>query len=83
MPVGVVPIPKGKIRVINIDPHHQQEKDLVPIPTPQGETMWVRSDLLKSQQWTTVTSRKSRGKAKASPCNVMCASSREAETDVV
>jgi len=34
------------------------------------------------QQWTTVTSRKSKGKVKASSCNVVCASSREAETDV-
>ena len=31
---------------------------------------------------TTVTNRKSKSKAKASPCNVVCASSREAETDV-
>ena len=34
------------------------------------------------QQWTIVTNRKSRGKAKASPCNVVCAFSREAEADV-
>ena len=39
-------------------------------------------DLMESQQWTTVTNRKSKGKAKASPCNVVCASSWEAETDV-
>jgi len=44
--------------------------------------MWVHPDLMDGQQWTTVTSRKSRGKAKASPCNMVCASSREAETDV-
>ena len=25
-PAGVVPILKGKLRVLNIDPHHQQEK---------------------------------------------------------
>jgi len=34
------------------------------------------------QQWTIVTNRKSRGKAKASPCNVVCASSWKAKTDV-
>jgi len=34
------------------------------------------------QQWTTVTNRKSRGKAKASSCNVVCVFSWEAETDV-
>ena len=31
---------------------------------------------------TTVTSRRSKGKAKASSCNVVCVSSRKAETDV-
>ena len=44
--------------------------------------MWVHPDLVEGSQWTTVTHRKSRGKAKASPCNMVCASSREAETDV-
>ena len=44
--------------------------------------MWVHADLVDGQQWTTVTNRRSRGKAKASSCNVVCASSREAETDV-
>jgi len=44
--------------------------------------MWVHPDLVEGQQWTTVTNRKSRGKAKASPCNVVCASSREVKTDV-
>jgi len=44
--------------------------------------MWVHPDLVKGQQWTDVTNRKSKGKAKAYPCNVVYASSREAETDV-
>ena len=38
-PSRVVPIPKGELRMINTDPHHQQEKGVVPIPTPQGEIM--------------------------------------------
>jgi len=42
--------------------------------------MWVHPDLVGSQQWTTITNRKS--KEKASPCNVVCTSSREVETDV-
>ena len=82
MPAGVGPISKGKLRVINTDPHHQQEKGLVPIPSPQGEIMWVHPDLMEGQQWTTVTSRKSKDKAKASPCNVVCAFSRKAEINV-
>jgi len=44
--------------------------------------MWVYPDLVESQQWTIVTNKKSKSKTKASPCNVVCASSREAETDV-
>ena len=68
--------------MINTDPHHQQEKGLVPIPTPQGGIMWVYPDLVEGQQWTTVTNRKSKGKAKASLCNVVCASSQKVETDV-
>ena len=35
-PAGVVPIPKGELRMINTDSHHQQEKGVVPIPIPQG-----------------------------------------------
>ena len=44
--------------------------------------MWFHPDFMEGQQWTTVTSRKSRGKAKASPCNVVCAFSKEEETDI-
>ena len=54
----------------------------MPVPTPRGEIMWVHPDLVDEQEWTTVTNRKFKGKAKASSCNVVCASSREAETDV-
>jgi len=63
-PAGVVPIPKGKLKMINADPHHQQEKGLVPIPIPQGEIMWVHPDHVEGQQWTTLPtgSRKARQK---------------------
>jgi len=81
-PAGVISIPKGEVRVINTDLHHQQDKGLEPVPTPQREIMWVNPDLMEGRQWTTVTNRKSRGKAKVSLCNVVCASSREAKTDV-
>jgi len=36
--------------VINTDSHNQKEKDLIPVPTPRGETMWVHPDIVKSQQ---------------------------------
>ena len=35
--VGVVPIPKGELKVTNIDPHNKKEKGLVPVPTPRRE----------------------------------------------
>ena len=44
--------------------------------------MWVHPDIIESQQWTTVTSKKSRGKAKASSNNVMSISTRETKEDV-
>ena len=68
--------------MINIDSHNQKEKGLVPVPTPRGETMWVHPDIIESQQWTTATSRKSKGKAKASSSNVGGTSTREIEEDM-
>ena len=37
---------------------------------------------MEGQQWTTVTNRTSKGKAKASPCNVVCTSFWKAKIDV-
>ena len=54
-PSGVIPVPMGELRVINPDPHQQQVKGLVPVPTPQGKIMWVHPDLVDARQWTTVT----------------------------
>ena len=68
--------------MINTDPHHQQKKGLVPIPTPQGEIMCVHPEFVDGQQWTTVTNKKSKGKAKVSSCNMVCASPQEAKTNV-
>jgi len=34
-PIEVVPIRKGKLRVINTDPYNQKKKGLVPVPIPQ------------------------------------------------
>jgi len=48
-PAGVVSIPKGELRMINTDLHHQLEKGLVPIPTPQEEIVWVHPDLVEGQ----------------------------------
>ena len=44
--------------------------------------MWVHSDIVESQQWTTVTRRKSKGKVKVSSSNVVSIPTRETEEDV-
>ena len=44
--------------------------------------MWVHPDLVDDQQWTTITNRRFKGKAKVSSCNVVCTSSWEAKTDI-
>ena len=78
----MVPIPKGELRVINIDPHNQREKGLIHVPTPQGETTWVHPDIVESQQWTTITSKKSKSKARAYSRNVVSIATRETEDDI-
>jgi len=45
--------------------------------------MWVHPDIVERQQWTTVTNKKSKGKAKASSSNVVGISTRETEEDIV
>ena len=77
-PTRVVPIPKWELRMTNTDPHNK-EKGLVPVSAPRGEIMWVHPDMIESQQWTTMTNGKSRGKTKASSCNVVSVSPREIE----
>jgi len=44
--------------------------------------MWVHPDIIESQQWMTVTNKKSKGKAKASSSNGVSISTRETEEDV-
>ena len=44
--------------------------------------MWVHPDIVESQQWTTVTCSRSKGKAKASSNNVVRISTRETKKDV-
>ena len=44
--------------------------------------MWFYPDIIESEQWMTVTSRKSEGKTKAFSSNVVGISTRETEEDV-
>ena len=85
VPTIVVPISKGRTKsdqYWSLQPERERPHGLIPVPTPRGETMWVHPDIVQSQQWTTVTNRKSKGMAKASSSNVVSISTRETEKDV-
>src|SRR5438270_7754711 len=80
-PTGVYPIPAVEMRVINSDPHRQQEKGIVRTTIPGGGTMWIHPDLLdKGSPWTTVSRKKSRSKIKQA--NVIIASTIKPDLDV-
>jgi len=85
VPTIVVPISKGRTKsdqYWSLQPERERPHGLIPVPTPRGETMWVHPDIVQSQQWTTVTNRKSKGMAKASSSNVVSISTREIKEDV-
>src|SRR4051812_23320335 len=80
-PTAVFPIPAIEMRIINSDPHRQQEKGLVSTPLPGGGTMWIHPDLLDDvRPWTIVSHKKSRGKSKQA--NVIIAFTIEPDSDV-
>src|SRR5256886_9598243 len=80
-PTAVYPIPVVEMRVINSDPHRQQEKGLVRTTIPGGGTMWIHPDLLDEViPWTTVSREKSRGKTKQA--NVIIVSTIEPDSNV-
>src|SRR4051812_32157378 len=69
------------MRIINSDPHRQQEKGLVRTTLPGDGAMWIHPDLLDEvTPWTVVSRKKSRGKAKQT--NIIIASSIEPDSDV-
>src|SRR3954467_2401469 len=80
-PTAVYPIPAVEMRIINSDPHRQQEKGLVRTTLPGGGAMWIHPDLLDEfTPWTPVSRKKSRGKTKQA--NVIIASAIEPDSDV-
>src|SRR3954466_7516047 len=80
-PTAVYPIPAIEMRVINSDPHRQQEKGVVRTTIPGGGTIWIHPDLLDEvAPWTTVSRKESRGKNKQA--NVIIASTIEPDSDV-
>src|SRR3954463_16752669 len=79
-PTAVYPIHAVEMRIINSDPHLQQEKGLVRTTLPGGGAMWILPDLLdEATSWTMVSRKKSRGKTKQA--NVIIASSIEPDSD--
>src|SRR3954463_16020138 len=80
-PTAVYPIRAVEMRIINSDPHRQQEKGLVRTTIPRGGTMWIHPDLLDEvSPWTMVSRKKSRGKTKQA--NVIIASTIKLDSDV-
>src|SRR3954465_9712509 len=80
-PTAVYPIHAVEMRIINSDPHRQQEKGLVRTTIPGGGAMWIHPNLVNEViPWTTVSRKKSRGKTKQA--NVIIASSIEPDSDV-
>src|SRR3954465_13190774 len=80
-PNALYPVPAVEMRVINSDPHRQQEKGLVRTTIPGGGAMWIHLDLLDEVTlWTTVSHKESRGKTKQA--NVIIASTIEPASDV-
>src|SRR4051812_34044045 len=80
-PTVVYPIPAVEMRVINSDPHRQQEKELVRTTISRGGTMWIHPDLLDEvTPWTNVSCKKSKGKTKQA--NVIISSTIEPDSDV-
>src|SRR5205809_5248781 len=80
-PTAVCPIHAAEMRIINSDPHRQQEKGLVRTTLPGGRAIWIHPDLLEEvTPWTTVSRRKSRGKTKQA--NIVIASTIEPDSDV-
>src|SRR3954470_14913610 len=64
-PTAVYPISAVEMRVINSDPHRQQEKGLILTTIPGDGTMWVHPDLIDEVfPGTTISHKKSRGKTK-------------------
>ena len=63
-PIGVVPIPKGKLT----DPHNKKEKGFVPVPAPHREIMWVHLTLSKVRNGRLSLIESLRGKPKQ--CNL-------------
>ena len=44
--------------------------------------MWVHPDLIKDQQWTVGSNRRTKGKARAASCNMIGISATEEETNI-
>lgn len=81
VPFVVVPISKGELRLINVDPYHQQDKGPVSVTT-RGEVMWIHPNLVEDQQYTAVTKEKSKMNSKTSSCNVITPFPKEDDTHV-
>lgn len=67
IPASIALIPAEKMVVKNYDLYNLEQKRLPPIFTEKGEIIWIHTDLLKDEKWTTYTSsKKAKGKIQTS-----------------
>lgn len=87
-------IPEAELRIINCYQANQKEKGYISITTPDGGYMWVYPHLLYANDWPSTTSAKLGGKdekkkskdmdkPKSKSYNVVSASSRDVDSNVI
>jgi len=50
---GLVPVPKGRLEIINPMAETLKSKGLIPMTIGSGEIMWLHSDIVQDEQWET------------------------------
>lgn len=73
-------VPKVVTWKINVDPHHRQAQGLAPIPTANGVTMWVQTNLVEGEQWNTTISKKKKRMEENLVCHVIAPGTGEYNT---
>lgn len=93
----VDPIQEAEPRILNLDPGNQKGKGYVSIPSPDRGHMWVRPHILYANDWSSSTSTKPQGKnmnkkqskgkgkakSKSTTYNIVSASLRGADFDII
>jgi hypothetical protein len=63
---GLVPIPKGEMKVSDPTFEEKWARGLIPVTLKTGEVMWVHKDVVNDEQWES-----GRPKSKGKSCNMI------------